>query len=370
MTVKRNSYSSTIVPQRLVTSLCDCAESKRVLSVSPICKMPMLPPTAPPLFMLELEPFKPDEVVSMRDSALELASASELTSALPLFTAAVTLKPQDAQIYSDLGVTWMRLGDFEQAWGAYGHALELDATHPLALQNRAELLKYLGESSAIVTVNALSPPRRPLHAVKHTLRAIERSSEMPSDDNWSLRPFVLEGQPPGPPDDDGPQLERTIATFLAGRSFDYYPGGVMHAKVIPEQRAAATILRRYRSAGGRAGRALVRIPCLQTSDYNNTLAALRVTPPPMQSAHVGLSQQCEHSLRSANQWNNFQASVMRRTLTLAAAPDSGLHMHRDALEMASWELMLRGSSAHTCMHTCVHACMHMPRDALGVASGS
>lgn len=53
----------------------------------------------------------------LRDRAVQLAEQGNLRAAMPHFRAAIALSPADPQLHSDEGVTWMRLGEYEPAWG-------------------------------------------------------------------------------------------------------------------------------------------------------------------------------------------------------------------------------------------------------------
>ena len=131
-----------------------------------------LPPSPP---LLSLERPRSDttaaagEIKLLRDTALELANRAELRAALSLFETSIMLRPHDPVIHSDLGVTWMRLGDWAQAWGAFGRALDLDPQHALALQNRDELRTFLGNQSEVVTQNLRTPPRAAAAKIEHAI---------------------------------------------------------------------------------------------------------------------------------------------------------------------------------------------------------
>ena len=83
-------------------------------------------PPAPPLLRMEADHHSGvGGIQLLRDKALALASANLLDAALPLFLMVAVLDPRDAQSYSDLGVTWMRKGAWEQAWASFGRALAM-----------------------------------------------------------------------------------------------------------------------------------------------------------------------------------------------------------------------------------------------------
>jgi len=104
-------------------------------------------------------------------------------------------------------------------------------------------------------------------------------------------------------------------------------------------------LQAYRSAAGRAGKAVVRVPWFHAPDLNRTLRALKVRSPDVHSKyHAGSTRVCQEALRTAGQTQAFQLAIMRRTLTLYAAPGSSTFFHTDTLRMASWETQLRGQA--------------------------
>ena len=95
-----------------------------------------------------------ERAAALHREAMTLAERGELARSLPLFRAAVRASPERAQLQSDLGVTEMRLHDFERAHHRFVRAVELDPAFAPAVDNVAELEAFLGPDHPTVAAAA------------------------------------------------------------------------------------------------------------------------------------------------------------------------------------------------------------------------
>ena len=174
------------------------------------------------------------EVTTLREAAYDLANKSLLRESLPLFEATCALQPTDPQFHNDLGVTWMRLSEWAQAWGALGRALALDPTHKLAVKNLNDLRSFLGTMHPVVVANSHSPPRSQPRPREHAVEPLPRyatlaaASAAEQDGSWWHRPFVFVDEVEAaslapsktPPKMPRPQIERVLVELLASEVVD------------------------------------------------------------------------------------------------------------------------------------------------------
>ena len=321
-------------------------------------------PPAPPLFRIEQERgANASDVQVLRDKALALIKLNQLDAALPLFEAVAALHPNDAQYFSDLGVTWMRMGEWAQAWGAFGRALSLDPAHALALENSGDLRKFLGDDHPVVVANSLQPARRQPRAREHAVSPLPKLTKLPPIDHelqWWRGPVILAAPSSSSTSTaaavspDGtttaaaplPPLEHTLGTHLAHRSARHYPGGRPHPEKLSFTRPVLWSLRALKSPAGRAGRAVAWIPLDKQSEFDTTLEKLRLSAPPFATRHpmeIVPDGECLSSLESSGQLAAFERLIYRRGLLLSSSPGSTQHLKRDPIGTANWELQIRGS---------------------------
>ena len=247
----------------------------KVMTYKTELNLSALPPS-PPILHFTVDHYggiPPKEAALLRDKALTLASANHLDAALPLFEAVAAVRPNDAQQFSDLGVTWMRMGAWAQAWGSFAKALAIDPVHPLALENAADLRKFLGEKHPVVVNNSLSPPPRTPRPIEHDVKLGALMLSLPPADikmAWHRTPFVLRWPAPAAKDDPLPvwswaksassSIEHVLATTVPHLDARFYAGGRPHVQSIAYTRPVVSTLRVLRAAAGRAGRAIARIP--------------------------------------------------------------------------------------------------------------
>ena len=308
-----------------------------------------LSPPAPPLLHFRVEPagaeFTLSEAEVLREQALRLASSNMLDAALPLFEAIAKAHPI-ANYLSDLGVTWMRMGAWAQAWGSLSKALAINASHTHAQENIDELRRYLGDEHDVVVKNSLSPPRRAPRKRKHRVSPVARLGSLPPpghDLEWWRMPIVLTG---GVASDA--VLEHVLASRLAHRDATYYAGGRVHFQSHVETRPVVSALRLLKTPSATAGRALARIGLDGASgEFNATLSALGVGVPDVDNLHpraLRPAGQCLETLKSANVLMAYDRLVHRRGIVLAASPGAGQYLRRDRFGTANWQLQLRGST--------------------------
>ena len=102
--------------------------------------------------------------------------------ALPVFDLALSLDPQNAAVYSNLGNAQARLGRAVDAVESYGRALALNPDYPAALSNRAAQLISLGRpQEALIDLEralALNPRLGTAHRLRGmALGALDRPME-------------------------------------------------------------------------------------------------------------------------------------------------------------------------------------------------
>ncbi|MBL9038326.1 MAG: tetratricopeptide repeat protein [Archangium sp.] len=79
----------------------------------------------------------------------ELASAGQLDDARVMFEGVLTLNPFDAVTRAALGAVLQECGDIEAAERAYGEALAIDPSTPIARLNRGELRLKRGDAGGV-----------------------------------------------------------------------------------------------------------------------------------------------------------------------------------------------------------------------------
>eukprot|EP00966_Prymnesium_polylepis_P294902 6810219-Prymnesium_polylepis.1 len=176
---------------------------------------------------------------TLRTRGIELANGGHLKAALPLFLAAAAVSPLDPQTHSDEGVTWMRMNEWEQSWGAFKRALTINPNFQVALDNREELKSFLRsapDGGGIIARDRARPPFRGSRKREHTVLPIARLSAVPTEDGWWTRPFILpelRGKSRRERAANASKLEDALrAAFPDGRA-EYYPGGMVHSGVKP-----------------------------------------------------------------------------------------------------------------------------------------
>jgi hypothetical protein len=336
----------------------------------------LLPP-APPLLRIETSRDGGVNSQTVRNKALAHVAAGELTAALPLFEAIAALHPNEPQYNSDLGVTWMRLNEWPQAWAAFARALSMNPSHSLALENADALRQFLGDEHPVVVANELTPERRMPHLREHSVQGLPGSwprsfHSLPPEGHefqWWRTPLML--APPGTgahadtsvrpraslPASDGSgadadftRFERVLAERLGYKDARYYPGGRVHMASLAYTHPVLSTLRAIRTPAARAGRALAIIPLDgSTDEFNLTLAELKIKMPAVMlnmTQHptaVVPTGSCLKSLRGAGQLYNYDRLIHRRSLVFSAAPHAGKFLSRDRLGTATWQLQIRGA---------------------------
>lgn len=83
---------------------------------------------------------------SINEEAISLANSGKLKEALVLFKRAVSLNHKSPQYHNNLGVTQLRLGEFNAAEESFLMSLALDEDNIDAINNLKDLAKYSGKS--------------------------------------------------------------------------------------------------------------------------------------------------------------------------------------------------------------------------------
>lgn len=81
----------------------------------------------------------------LHKEAMDLAQKDKFEDSLPRFRAAVRLYPDSAHILNDLGVTEMRVKEYQKAKLRFLKAIELDDTYQMAKDNDKDIRKELGD---------------------------------------------------------------------------------------------------------------------------------------------------------------------------------------------------------------------------------
>lgn len=301
-----------------------------------------------------------DDHWALRDSAVRLSEAGKVRAAIPLFQAAVALRPNDPQSHSDEGVSWMRMQEYRDAWGAYKRALGIDPSHGLALQNKKELAAFLQQGPdgrAIMRNNEARPKPRPPRQREHVVTEIPVLTSVAIDTAWWRSPFILEetrGRKRRERQANASSLEAALkAAFPDGRA-EYYPGGMVHADVKPTLVPLAEALFRLRSPAGSAGKAGLQLN-LTPERWERMLELAGVSMPSFITSPGGVApgtlpgEACHQAMEAANQSANFELETHWRLLVMGGGAGAGMFLHADTLRTSSWQMQIRGRKRwHLC----------------------
>ncbi|KAL1496394.1 hypothetical protein AB1Y20_016349 [Prymnesium parvum] len=304
----------------------------------------------------------PESSEALRASGVALANAGHLRAALPLFLAAVALSPNDPQAHSDEGVTWMRLHEYEQSWGAFKRALLLAPSHAVARDNREELRAYLlhhPNGNRIVAADAPRPPPRAPRRREHAVEPLRRASRLPSAAGWWQAPFVLperRGRARRERAANATALEAALPRLFPRARAEYYPGGMVHAGVKPTFLPLGEALRRVRGAAGRAGKAYLQLN-LAPDEWEQLVELVGVREPlfvggvggEMGTPATLPGQRCARALTSAGKMRDFHLDTHWRMFVMGGGEGAGMFLHPDTLRTSSWQMQLRGRKRwHLC----------------------
>ena len=318
------------------------------------------PPVPPPLLTLTLDDSYRRESAPLREQALDLAKEGHFSTALPIFEALCALEPANSDHWSDVGVTLMRMGEWSQAWSAFGRALVHSPQNSLAIKNRDELRSFLGDGNPIMT--APPPPmgkplpRRTPREREHETTPVANASALPSDSRWWAKPLVLLAADEGGRSVEPGWVERALIERLTRRGARFYVGGLVSPHSPAAVRPVVESWRWLRMPAGRAGRALVTIALNGRGpdaegrrgagrELEWALERLNMAAPAFETQHpaaVQPSASCLHALQRAGQTGAFAQLVYRQTLVVSAAPGAGQFVHADRIGTASWQLQVRG----------------------------
>ena len=302
-----------------------------------------------------------DDPQALRDSAIRLAEAGKVRAAIPLFQAAVALRPSDPQAHSDEGVSWMRLQEYPESWGAFKRALDIDPSHGLSLQNKKELIAFLQQTpdgKAIMRNNLARPKPRPPRQREHVVTDIPVLAAVPTDTAWWRSPFILRetrGRKRRERQANASSLEAALkAAFPDGRA-EYYPGGMVHAGVKPTFVPLPEALFRLRGPAGNAAKAYLQLN-LSPERWERMLELAGVSMPsfisqPGSPVSPGTlpGGACHAAMEAANQSANFELETHWRLLIMGGGAGAGMFLHSDTLRTSSWQMQIRGRKKwHLC----------------------
>jgi len=296
----------------------------------------------------------------LRNRAVNLAQQLHLRAALPLLKAAVALAPASAKWYSDLGVTWMRLEEWPQAWAMFKRALILDPSDGIALRNREEFIgfahRYPGARAA-EKADLLDPPQRVPRRQEHRVMPLARHSSAPYGSWWN-QAFVLEKNLSyfKSATEAVSVSEVLLGNFSTARA-DYYPGGLLHANVKPIVLPFSDAWCQLNAPEGVVAQAYLQLS-LPHARWLTFLKAIGFRPPRFVSASGANAPsalpggECVASLTEAGMRDEFELVARWHMIDVAGAAGAGMFLHADTLGTSSWHTQVRGRKRwHLCPGT-------------------
>lgn len=294
--------------------------------------------------------------IGLHQQAIAVATKGDYKGALPDFRAAVRLSPNNLGFLNDLGVTEMRVGEYQKAKRRFLKALELDPNFDTAKENIVELKKFVNEEEFQLGVgdfpqlHTLSEPPE-IDAKEFLKLTIDDDANNPGI--MGDAPIVIRGAAQAWGwDFEKMNLDLMKSKKYGNKQADYYPHNMLEETVHP-------IFFNLKEAIEQ-----LSMPQSGYMDMDTSLPGTYIQWNVDEEAWRGMLDDMSATLPAVfedKHWTDkcFDAEGVTKfnknihwKMMLIGEEDAGMFNHKDVMRMASWQVQMTGSKRwHICSPT-------------------
>jgi tetratricopeptide (TPR) repeat protein len=284
---------------------------------------------------------------------IKFAMDGKYNEALPHMRAAVRMDPYDIGFVNDLGVTEMRMGQYQKAKSRFLKVLELDPNFETGNENIAEIKKYMNDEEFNLGQGKFPQKHRlsePKEVDANEFMSLTVDDDVRNPGYLGDEPFVIRGAAQAWGWDKDKITLDHIKTKYGNRRADYYPHNMKEENVNP------MFLPLYDSVDQ------LTLPMEGYMGLDTSLPGTYIQWNIDEEAWRGLlddmgaelpqlfedkhwTSQC---LSEDNGVSTFNRDIHWKMM-LIGEKDAGMFNHKDVMRMASWQVQLTGRKLwHIC----------------------